>query len=104
MLDHGPHRLGRQLLGLRRRCLPLPLAPAVGAGADGVGEELAGEVVAVYVHHAPLPVHPALAADVPVGHAVAVPLEAHEAVEGDLPARAQVPLDLGRDLERPGVC
>ena len=56
-----------------------------------------------YVHHAPLPVHPALAADVPVGHAVAVPLEAHEAVEGDLPARAQVPLDLGRDLERPGV-
>lgn len=103
MLDHGPHRLGRQLLGLRRRCLPLPLAPAVGAGADGVGDELAGEVVAVYVHHAPLPVHPALAADVPVGHAVAVPLEAHEAVEGDLPARAQVPLDLGRDLERPGV-
>ena len=95
MLDHGPHRLGRQLLGLRRRCLPLPLAPAVGAGADGVGDELAGEVVAVYVHHAPLPVHPALAADVPVGHAVAVPLEAHEAVEGDLPARAQVPLDLG---------
>lgn len=103
MLDHGPHRLGRQLLGLRRRCLPLPLAPAVGAGADSVGDELAGEVVAVYVHHAPLPVHPALAADVPVGHAVAVPLEAHEAVEGDLPARAQVPLDLGRDLERPGV-
>lgn len=51
----------------------------------------------------PSTVHPALAADVPVGHAVAVPLEAHEAVEGDLPARAQVPLDLGRDLERPGV-
>ena len=35
MLDHGPDRLGRQLLGLRRRCLPLALAPAVGAGADG---------------------------------------------------------------------
>lgn len=68
-----------------------------------MGDELAGEVVAVYVHHAPLPAHPALAAAVPVGHAVAVPLEAHEAVEGDLPARAQVPLDLGRDLERPGV-
>ena len=68
-----------------------------------MGDELAGEVVAAYVHHAPLPVHPALAAAVPVGHAVAVPLEAHEAVEGDLPARAQIPLDLGRDLERPGV-
>lgn len=63
-----------------------------------MGDELAGEVVAVYVRHAPLPAHPALAAAVPVGHAVAVPLEAHEAVEGDLPARAQIPLDLGRDL------
>lgn len=68
-----------------------------------MGDELAGEAVAVYVHHAPLPVHAALAAAVPVGDAVAVTLEAHEAVEGYLPARAQVALGLRRDLERPGV-